>query len=250
MKNRIRKNTFPDDDKQIRDPVPVGERRRQDRAWVPLQRPQPSKCREHDQVQVNICEFACLVHVCGQPNNACPSSSKFQPSTLLNDIKNFGMENDNLWNPFTVMIVEFSKECFRIIGLEETASSCQSILEPSFNNQVTWRRKNSRFKREKNLRIFLVFCVHLIKARRKKAANWKKKSFAHFLGLLSPPDRVWFKWFNSYFVGDDDIRLGHDLHHVSHYNHQVIWDDVFYLIGIFSNGPFQYHQLNFILSFN
>merc|ERR1712032_635187 len=26
---------------------------------------------------------------------------------------------------------------FRIIGLEETASSCQSILEPSFNNQVT-----------------------------------------------------------------------------------------------------------------
>ena len=184
------------------------------------------------------------MHVC--PYLWPTDSSKFQPSTLVNDIENFWMETGHLWKTFTVMIVEFSKECFRIIGLEETASSCQSILEPSFNNQVTWRRKNSRFKREKNLRIFLVFCVHLIKARRKKAANWKKKSCAHFLGLLSPPDRVWFKWFNSYFVGDDDIRLGHDLHHVSHYNHQVIWDYVFHLIRIFSIGPFQYHQPHFM----
>ena len=129
VKNRIRKNTFPDDDKQIRDPVPVGERWRQDRARVPLQRPQPSKRREHDQVQVNICEFACLVHMCGQAHNAFPSSSK--------RFENFGMGTDHLWKTFTVMIAEFSSECFRIIGLEETASSCQSILEPSFNNQVT-----------------------------------------------------------------------------------------------------------------
>ena len=31
---------------------------------------------------------------------------------------------------------KIQKNYFRIIGLEETASNCQSILEPSFNNQV------------------------------------------------------------------------------------------------------------------
>ena len=72
VKNRIRKNTFPDDDKQIRDPVHLGERWRQDRARVPLQRPQPSERSQHDQVQVIVFEFACLVHMCGQPNNASP----------------------------------------------------------------------------------------------------------------------------------------------------------------------------------
>ena len=72
------KNTFPDADKQIRDPMPVGERWRQDRAGVPLQRPQPSKRSQHHQVQVNFFDFACLVHMCGQPNNACPSSSLMQ----------------------------------------------------------------------------------------------------------------------------------------------------------------------------
>ena len=162
------------------------------------------------------------------------NSSRFQPSTLVNDIENFEMENDHLWKTFTVMIAELSRESFRIIGLEETASSCQSILEPSFNNQVTCEEeKTANWKSFAHL---LVCCLHLIIARRKEAANWK--SFAHILGMLGPPDRVWFKWFNSYFAGDDDIRLGHDLHHVSHYNHQVIHDYVFYLIGLFSIGPF------------
>ena len=179
------------------------------------------------------------MHVC--PYLWPTDSSKFQPSTLVNDVENVWMETGHLWKTFTVMIVEFSKECFRIIGLEETASSCQSILEPSFNNQVTWRRKNSKFAK---------FCT--------------------FVGLLGPPDNskkkrsskfakfCTFSWLvvstwsefdsklKSYFAGDDDIRLGHDLHHVSHYNHQVIWDYVFHLIRIFSIGPFQYHQPHFM----
>ena len=71
---------------------------------------------------------------------------------------------------------------------------------------------------------------------KKKRSSKLKKSFAHFLGLLCPPDRV--SKLKSYFAGDDDIRLGHDLHHVSHYYHQVIQDYVFYLIGIFLIGPF------------
>ena len=40
----------------------------------------------------------------------------------------------------------FSRDRFflRIIGLEETASSCQSILEPSFNNQVKANKQTNK----------------------------------------------------------------------------------------------------------
>ena len=96
------------------------------------------------------------------------------------------------------------------------------------------------------------------------------QKFCTFVGLLGPPDNskkkrsskfakfCTFSWLvvstwsefdsklKSFFAGDDDIRLGHDLHHVSHYNHQVIWDYVFHLIRIFSIGPFQYHQPHFM----
>ena len=86
-----------------------------------------------------------------------------------------------------------TKTFFRIIGLEETASSCQSILEPSFNNQV--------------------FCP-IGSECMDGFSDW----FELFVGSLR------CSWELMFFLalGDDDIRPRHDLHYVPHHNHQII----------------------------
>ena len=83
----------------------------------------------------------------------------------------------------------------RIIGLEESASSCRSILEPSFNNQVIFH-----FELGLGLvgRVGLVWIYWLV---------WLGCEFEVLIFLAS---------------GDDDIGPRHDLHHVPNYHHQII----------------------------
>ena len=86
---------------------------------------------------------------------------------------------------------------FRIIGLEETASSCQSILEPSFNNQVFF---------------YAFWCL------------WFGLVITdRYFNFGSCHGWDWFEFMIFLDSGDDDIGPWHDLHHVPDDHHQINW---------------------------